>query len=154
MNRSRFLSFVFGGVAAACIGAATATAKDVEAGASVVHVDAAKAAELLKSSGAEEKESDKIVVLDVRTPEEFKEERIEGAKNVDFKAADFKEMAAKLDKGKPYLVHCRSGKRSTASLEVLKELGFTRIYHLDGGILAWMEAGQKTVSGDETKDGK
>lgn len=134
------------------VGVAAVGAKDVEPDAAVVHVDAAGAADLLKKSSDAAEESDRVVVLDVRTSEEFKEERIEGAKNVDFKAADFREMAGKLDRSKPYLVHCRSGRRSTASLEILKELGFTRIYHLDGGILAWKEAGQTTVSGEPKED--
>ena len=98
----------------------------------VTHVDAAAATMLL--AGGENP-----TVLDVRTPEEFAEGHIEGAVNVDFKAEDFAGQAAKLDKSKPYLVHCRSGKRSTASLEVFKELGFSQIYHLDGGYLAWEE---------------
>ncbi|MFP6881875.1 MAG: rhodanese-like domain-containing protein [Roseibacillus sp.] len=46
----------------------------------------------------------------------------------------------KLDRNKAYLVHCRSGGRSTNSLGVWKKLGFKRVYHLDGGFLAWQKA--------------
>ncbi len=101
----------------------------------VTHVDAAGAAELLAADSA-------VTVLDVRTPGEFAEGHLKGAVNVDFKAADFKEKAAVLDKDTAYLVHCRSGSRSTASLEILKELGFGKIYHLDGGFNAWQKSGQ------------
>ncbi|NNC37970.1 MAG: rhodanese-like domain-containing protein [Acidimicrobiales bacterium] len=81
------------------------------------------------------------VILDVRTPKEYNAGHIDGAINVDFKAADFKEQLTALDRNTPYLVHCRSGRRSTLALPILAELGFTDIAHLDGGIKGWQEAG-------------
>jgi|688.fasta_scaffold638907_2 predicted sulfurtransferase len=61
-----------------------------------IHVRAAEAAKLVTEK--------KVMVLDVRTADEFKDGHIEGAQNIDFlKAADFKEQVAKLDKSKPYL---------------------------------------------------
>lgn len=105
-------------------------------GTDVTHVDAIAASQLLA-------ENAEIVVLDVRTPQEYAAGHLPGAPiNVDFKAADFKEAAGKLARETPYLVHCRSGARSTASLAVFKELGFKKIYHLDGGFNAWKEAGE------------
>jgi len=74
----------------------------------IENVDVNKAATLLESNKD-------IVVLDVRTPEEFGSERIAGAINVDFRAADFAEKLAKLDKNKTYLVHCAAGGRSAKS---------------------------------------
>jgi rhodanese-related sulfurtransferase len=103
----------------------------------VTHVKAPEAAKLVQEK--------KVAVLDVRTPEEFKEGHIEGAKNVDFKAADFADKLKSLDKSQPYLVHCRAGGRSTGSLEVLKELGFEKIFHLDEGIMGWEEANLPVV---------
>mgnify|MGYP001242343052 CR=1 FL=1 len=44
-------------------------------------------------------------------------------------------------RGKMVIVHCRSGGRSTRNLPVFKKLGFKKVYHLDGGILAWEKAG-------------
>jgi rhodanese-related sulfurtransferase len=105
----------------------------------VHHVDAKQAAALV----ADKKK--KVVVLDIRTPDEFKAGHLENAKNIDFFEDDFKAEVEKLDKDKTYLVHCRSGGRSTKSLEVFKKLGFKTIYHLDGGFLAWEEAGKKVV---------
>ena len=46
-----------------------------------------------------------------------------------------------MDRNKPVIVHCRSGGRSTESLEIFQELGFKNVYHLDGGIMAWEKAG-------------
>lgn len=81
-----------------------------------------------------------LIILDVRTPEEFQEGHLDGAINIDFKAANFNSEIAKLDTGKPYLVYCRSGKRSAGAMEVMKGAGFREIYNMEGGILAWEAA--------------
>ena len=84
-----------------------------------------------------------VIVLDVRTPEEFKSSHIHGATNVDF-YQDFERNLAKLDKSKPYLVHCAVGGRSAKVRDRMKQLSFKSIYHLEGGIKAWEKAGKKT----------
>ena len=83
----------------------------------------------------------KVVVLDVRTPGEFKTSRIPGATNIDFLASDFQQRLNALDKSKAYLVHCASGGRSTQSLKAFQTQQFQSVYHLDGGIKAWQKAG-------------
>ena len=88
------------------------------------------------------KDNPKIVVLDVRTPEEFAKGHIAGAKNVDFKAADFAEKVAALDKGKTYLVHCAAGGRSSKTLDLMKDKNFAALYHLNEGFKAWEKAGK------------
>ncbi len=108
-----------------------------------VNLTAAAAKELLATDAEK-----KITVLDVRTPDEFKEGHIAGAKLVDFKAGDFDAKLAELDRDKTYLVHCRSGRRSSSAFAKMKELGFTSVYHLDGGILAWEEADGETTTGE------
>jgi len=92
-------------------------------------------------------QSENLTILDVRTEKEFLSSRIEGATLIDFRSASFKTELAKLDRSQPYLIHCRSGRRSTSALETLKELGFEEVYHLDGGLIAWEEKGLPTVSG-------
>ncbi len=82
-------------------------------------------------------QSKKVQLVDVRTPSEFGEGKIEGAQNIDVKNAEFKNMAAKLDPKKPVAVYCRSGMRSANAANILKEMGFKKIYNLDGGYLAW-----------------
>ena len=86
-------------------------------------------------------ENKDVRVLDVRTPTEYAQGHIAGAVNVDFNAADFADQVAQLDKNTSYIVHCRSGKRSSNSLPILKEQGFTAIYHLNKGFNAWKDAG-------------
>jgi rhodanese-related sulfurtransferase len=45
--------------------------------------------------------------------------------------------ANKVEKNKPVVVMCRSGKRSAAAIMQLEQLGYTDLYNLKGGILAW-----------------
>lgn len=82
-----------------------------------------------------------FVILDVRTPGEFRSERIDGAVLVDYNSGTFRSDVGALDRGKTYLVYCRTGNRSSGAIRVMKEEGFRNLYHLDGGILGWKEAG-------------
>lgn len=82
----------------------------------------------------------KVVVLDLRTPEEFAAGHIAGATNINFRAADFEKALTALDKNQPYLVHCASGNRSTQALPKFRQLEFKSLYHLDSGIKGWQKA--------------
>lgn len=81
------------------------------------------------------------VVLDVRTPDEYAAGHLAGAKEIDFYAASFKAELGKLDKATPYLVYCHSGNRSGQASELMKQLGFTDVVDVQGGITAWTAAG-------------
>ncbi len=78
-----------------------------------------------------------FVVLDVRTPEEFTAGRLPGAVNVDIQVPKFQDRLAALDRGKTYLVYCRTGNRSARAVQVMKSLGFQSVYHMTEGILRW-----------------
>jgi len=55
--------------------------------------------------------------------------------------------ADKIATDKPVIVHCRSGKRSAAAIMQLEQIhGFTNLYNLKGGILAWQEAFDPNMS--------
>ena len=88
-----------------------------------------------------------LVVLDVRTPEEFAEGHLDGAVLVDFYDADFADQLAALDSDVPYLVYCRSGNRSGQALSVMEQLGFSSAVDVDGGIVAWAGAGLPVTGG-------
>ncbi len=91
-------------------------------------------------------EAEKPVVIDVRRPEEFAAGRLEAASlQLDYFAPDFKERLAKLDKGASYLIYCRTGHRSGLTLAIMKDLGFTDIHDIEGGITAWTAAGLPVV---------
>lgn len=82
-----------------------------------------------------------LVVLDIRTPEEFNEVRLAGAVNVDYYDADFADQLDALDKNDPYVMYCRSGNRSSDAVKTMKELGFVEVYEIDGGIVNWYDSG-------------
>ena len=83
-----------------------------------------------------------IIVLDVRTPDEFKSGHIPGAKNLDFFSDDFAKQLAALDKSKTYLVHCASGGRSSQACKVFEKDNFPSVLHLNEGFKAWEKAGK------------
>ena len=83
----------------------------------------------------------RIVVLDVRTPDEFSEGHIAGAVNIDYFAADFREQIARLDPATPYLLHCKSGRRSGHAAPIMRKAGISAVIHMDGGFDAWRAAG-------------
>lgn len=83
-----------------------------------------------------------IVVLDVRTADEFKSGHIPGAKNLDFFGDDFEKQIAALDKSKTYLVHCAAGGRSAKACKVIEKDQIPSVYHLNEGFNAWQKAGK------------
>ena len=78
-----------------------------------------------------------IVILDVRTSGEAAQGEIKGSINIDVHSHDFKEKIAALDKDKTYLVYCRSGVRSVKALNIMCESGFSKLFNLQGGYMAW-----------------
>ncbi len=101
-------------------------------------LNAAQALELLTA------EKD-VIVLDVRTPQEFSIGHIEGAINININGDAFGEKIGKLEKGKTYLLHCAAGVpkgRSRRAEKLMKKLEFKQLYHLDGGFIAWQLSGK------------
>jgi len=80
------------------------------------------------------------LILDVRTPEEFAEGHVPGAVNIshDELAARLAEVEGARDNG--VIVYCRSGRRAATAEELLLGQGFQNVQHLEGDILAWLEA--------------
>ncbi len=77
------------------------------------------------------------VLLDVRTPKEFQDGHIEGAKNLNYFDKTFKSELDKLDRKVPVYVYCRSGGRSGKAMQLMKTMGFEKVYNLMGGYLSW-----------------
>lgn len=80
----------------------------------------------------------KSVILDIRTPEEIAKGHIEGAETADFLSSDFGEKLRGMDKNKKYYVYCRSGKRTVSASEKMKEMGFRKVFVLEGGLNNWI----------------
>ena len=77
-----------------------------------------------------------FLIVDVRTPEEYKISRINNSININFYDEKFINMFKKIDYDKHVLIYCRSGRRSLEAVKILTDEGFGKIYDLKGGILA------------------
>ena len=86
-----------------------------------------------------------FVIIDVRTPQEFTEEHIENATNIDFYSETFRDMLNNLDKNKTYLIYCKVGGRSRSALDIMAELNFKEAYNILGGTNQWKAEGLPTV---------
>lgn len=86
-----------------------------------------------------------VTILDVRTPEEFAEGFIQGARNIDFYRDSFEIEINSLDKHVTYALYCRSGKRSGQAGQMMLEAGFISVLNLDGGFIDWINAGMPRV---------
>ena len=87
----------------------------------------------------------KVQLVDVRTPGEFASGYIKGATLMDWSGGQFQKEMATLDKDKPVLLYCASGRRSDAALNALLQAGFKDVKHMSGGIQAWGRAGKTVV---------
>ncbi len=86
-----------------------------------------------------------IVLIDVREPQEYVNERIHGA--LLFPLSTFDPRALPVDR-RPVVLHCGSGKRSAAAIGKCIEAGLPIVAHMKGGLLAWKAAGFPTVALD------
>ncbi|ADK32274.1 rhodanese-like domain-containing protein [Brachyspira pilosicoli] len=75
--------------------------------------------------------STNLVILDVRTREEYLSGNIPNAINIDVLSQDFKSKIDMLDKNKEYLIYCRSGNRSSIASSIMSTNGFINIYNLE-----------------------
>lgn len=92
------------------------------------------------------KTTSQAAIIDVRSPEEFAGQHIDNAINIDWNGDNFDGKIGKYDKSKPIFVYCMSGGRSKQAAEKLGDLGFTKIYELQGGIMKWNAAGLSVPS--------
>ncbi|MDR3045209.1 MAG: rhodanese-like domain-containing protein [Desulfovibrio sp.] len=83
------------------------------------------------------KDDEAFMVIDVRTPAEFAEGHLANARNFDVKASDFNDRIGSLNRNRTYVVYCRSGNRSGKAVDAMRDMGFTSILHMNGGMLAW-----------------
>ncbi|SNR29296.1 Rhodanese-related sulfurtransferase [Maribacter sedimenticola] len=81
--------------------------------------------------------AENVLLLDVRTPQEYKDGHIDGAINIDWFSNDFNEKVKNIDKNKIIYVYCKKGGRSLKSQERLASLGFTKVINLEGGFDDW-----------------
>jgi len=89
-------------------------------------------------------EAGEAVLVDVRTPTEFAEMRVAGALNAPL--STFDPAAMPMEDSRETILYCRSSRRSGQAAEMLSQHIGGTVRHLEGGIMAWQEAGLDTVS--------
>jgi rhodanese-related sulfurtransferase len=86
-----------------------------------------------------------VIILDVRTPEEFVSGHIEGALNIDFNSGNFANEITRLNPSETYAVYCRSGSRSGQAASIMHKAGFHDVSNLNGGVIDWTNDGLPLV---------
>ncbi|SRR5258706_15755586 len=85
-----------------------------------------------------------VLLLDVRTPQEFREGHIPSATLIPITEFNQRLKELPADKTQPVLVYCTVGARSSKAAKILAHSGYKDIYNLTGGIRAWI-ADQKPI---------
>lgn len=96
------------------------------------------AQELLQREAAGEK----VLVVDVRSRDEYAAGHVPGAINLPHDTVTGDEPELKDWKQKPVVVYCHSGRRAGMAAKVLEAKGFTRIEHLSGDMQGWQQSGR------------
>lgn len=92
------------------------------------------------------------IILDVRTPQEYANNKIGNAINVDFNNPNFEQEIQRIPKDKKILIYCQGGSRSAGAAVKMKELGYTNVQELKGGIVAWNTAFNKPVESSKKSE--
>jgi rhodanese-related sulfurtransferase len=87
------------------------------------------------------KGKEELIILDIRSEEEFENNHIPDAINIDFYNKNFYRILKLLDKSKIYLVYCKSGMLSEEAVMMMKELDFERVHNMEKGIIGWEKSG-------------
>ncbi len=98
---------------------------------------------------SQKREGDDLVIIDVSTPQEFKNLHLEGAINLNLLSRFFKARLDVMNKSKTYVVYCKVGGRSKIAQKLMQQFGFRIVYNVIGGTLLWEEEGLPFASGTE-----
>ena len=90
---------------------------------------------------AKHKNNANFIIIDVRTPREFKSGHIEKAILLDYYSKTYTDELKRLDKTKTYLIYCRTGNRTGKTMKMIKNMGFSRVYNMAKGIKGWRSKG-------------
>lgn len=103
----------------------------------VPQIDAAEVKKVVDAKGD-------VVLLDVRTPQEFAKGNIAGSINLPVDEVDRRVEALLPDKNKSIYVYCLSGSRSVHAVAAMVKLGYTQVYDMKSGLLSWRAKGFST----------
>jgi rhodanese-related sulfurtransferase len=92
-----------------------------------------------------------VEIIDVRTPGEFEQVHVDGARSVPLDALDVVALVRERDGttngGEPLYLICQSGARAARACEMFEAAGFTNVLSIAGGTSAWARAGLPVVRG-------
>lgn len=92
-----------------------------------------------------------IDLIDVRTPAEFREVHALPARNLPLDRLDVRGLAAeRASQSRPLYVICRSGARAQQACDKLQAAGLNQVVNVEGGTLAWDQAGLPVARGKKT----
>ncbi len=91
------------------------------------------------------KSGEKVVVIDVRDPDEFRDGHIEGSANISRGFLEFRIGTAVTDPATPIVLYCQTGLRSVLAAKALRELGYATVINLQGGYQKWVQSGLPVV---------
>lgn len=87
-----------------------------------------------------------IVLVDVRTPEEYNAGHLDNAENINLFDVEFEQKFATIDKEETIYLYCKVGGRSAKAQEKLMSLGYTKVINLEGGYDAVLADQKKVIS--------
>src|SRR5438046_9463945 len=88
---------------------------------------------------------EKLVVIDVRDPDEYRDGHLEAATNISRGFLEFRVGTAVTDPATPIVLYCQTGLRSVLAAKALKELGYENVINLKGGYQKWVQSGLPVV---------
>lgn len=88
-----------------------------------------------------------VIVVDVREPAEWEEGHIPGAKLIPRGLLEYKAADELPEKDERIVVHCAVGGRGALAAKSLKDMGYTNVANMDGGVNAWWEKGYEIETG-------
>ena len=86
------------------------------------------------------------IIIDVREQHEWDEGHMPNAKHIPMNSLPENISHVVPDTNTPVYLHCKGGVRSMQCAENLANLGYTKLYSLDGGIMAWQNAGYPVIT--------
>src|SRR5947208_9477393 len=88
---------------------------------------------------------EKLAIIDVRDPDEYRDGHLEAAANISRGFLEFRVGTAVSDPSTPIVLYCQTGLRSMLAAEALKELGYATVINLQGGYQKWVQSGLPVV---------
>ncbi len=86
-----------------------------------------------------------LVIIDIRTPQEYQSGHLEGALNIDYYSDEFLDTLKSLDRNSTYIIYCRRGIRGGAALGMMRDMGFKDVYNILGGLAQWAQDGRPMI---------